>query len=447
VLLHGCVKIGPYLAKIRSLCKFVLKDPRRAGFIREISLFGTHDEIDADNAHVERELAAVISQAQNIQVLRLEPDCETLLSYWPNLAPAIASLRSVTRFHVKHIGERTEAMILTMRSPVTSAWAHFHTRDWSKDDPVDPDPSYHFQHFSETLETLSIVEFVSYRLSPSVLAQAKFPRLRTLTLETCNRPDIQAILDAFPNLSHFRWIADLDISLSRAEKTRQQNILNGGSGQGRSLDQLSIDIFVCYYSAVMLQVRYWHAGTLHVDHIPIFHTVMSSMQPTALSIRIAAANLEQGGFDGLSFPFPLVERMNLNVNLDRCLAPVADVLERLVDCLQEMSLVFLNLEIQHNNGLWDPYNVYAKPSYPTLDYIRGMDVDAYARLLAERIPTLENVFIHFRGTHTNVVRPSACLGINRSTDAETGVQIVTRVGDVGEMMGQGSSDVATIDCT
>lgn len=319
-LLSREVCLGRSLRKISSFCRFVLREERRALYIRRLWIRPINTPSDAplpeQVVRVFGALAKILLRAKNVEALTVD-EAENFLSYSPRLGVALASFSKLTELHLTGIGRQTQDAVIKMLSPVTTLELWYSLDEAFEEEAVivTPDPALLAQNFRATLERLTATcHFNEIVATPDLF----FPKVRYLSLTTGSmQSQLTQLMDAFPNISELVW-----------EDTRAENLLDDFDfddlridhdfnsqftvNRWSALDTISANIVACYYAAIQTHVRTWRLGYLDTSLTPYFHTMMELLQPSNIVLRIPAVVLESENALALFQGFT-TKRVNMTV--------------------------------------------------------------------------------------------------------------------------------------
>ncbi|KAH8104513.1 hypothetical protein BXZ70DRAFT_591466 [Cristinia sonorae] len=430
VLLSEKICVGHNILRLALFCRFVLKEQSRALHIRNLQIhpYDTHRFSSDIIARVLDALAVVIHRARNLEVLELNV-AENTLWWSPRLGSAISSLTKLKEISFNGIGTRVQVALMRMRSPVVSATLVYADEEKLLDATADtaivePDVTKPLQNFQQTLTSLHVTCYNGFDWDFSA---GSFPHVKKLEIVSGTSYVILiSFMLAFPNVSTFVWRdhrAYNGVDDNRIDESRAASLPHA-RGRWPALDILNATVFSCYHVGLASRVRQWIVGELDAASIAHFHAVIGLLRPFTIQLSATAALFEDDDAALRLFPTSDVQRLTLNVDLDRGEPTKAQHImqETLPRSLQSMPLTLLVLTYQHNipwrsdgqgavklitssaleidsdeEDADEPFSFVPYEDFTAFDPIRDyLDNTAFitnAYALASCIPTLEHIYL------------------------------------------------------
>ncbi|THH33268.1 hypothetical protein EUX98_g869 [Antrodiella citrinella] len=367
----------------RSMSDDEERDESRSALLRSL-----HLEIWEFNnlSCVSDDLVRVITNAQDLQTIWLDY-ADDLLTICDGLTNAFGSLRNLHCVTLHATREQGTLLLESMQSPVTSVTISFDEDFWSrgKNDNEAGEAATLFDGFAEYLIDLKLVH------PPSLSAYDGFqyPRVDLLSVETYywDTYDLADLTYTFPNLTRLRLDGDNTDSIDVDER-RLANMES--EYHWTSLHSLIADELITYSLALGCPVRFWGGVQIGAEvQLSRLWTCLNDIQPMHLSIMIFFSGFS---LDALSRIFPVAETSHLRVclYLNHCTLDMFQALDKFIESLENLSLVFLALEFDH-----DSFRENAKLEIPDPidNFLLPMGAWAFVHQLAERLPQVK--YIHF----------------------------------------------------
>ncbi|KAH8104515.1 hypothetical protein BXZ70DRAFT_592066 [Cristinia sonorae] len=406
VLLSGKVNIGKTLRLVSSFCAFVLRRESRASSIRHLHIrtVDTWPFADITISSVMYALSLVITRATRLETLHIT-EVDHFLSISPDIGPAISSLTTLTHLKLEWIGIKAQAMCMDMHSPISTVVLH----NLEASGILDPDPTVLLQNFQDTLVDVTIDIQPILERPVWVFSGASFPHVRSLKLVTRSvYQELLPFMKAFPNVSTFHWRDDRPYPTHWLPMLDQSHAYHLAATHGHwpELSVLNAPMLSCYIAGLQSRVRRYSMTIVGSGGDQWYQARLNSLlrliRPFALWLQTSAALFFNRDVMGW-FPVSSIKELRLKISTESVPASKAQYLMELVPyALRRMSLTSLVLTIQHIAEREEFYMVmidgtpvedHPSAKDPFYNYLDNTALVTTARLLADYIPTLEDVFL------------------------------------------------------
>ncbi|KAI0074640.1 hypothetical protein K474DRAFT_1515751 [Panus rudis PR-1116 ss-1] len=245
--------------------------------------------------------AKALGRCSNLRSLALIGGATDLLTSFPAITSALASLRSIRRVSVQYGNGRD--LLERMQSPV--AVVYFNDRPYGQLNPTGhPCPVVDvFRHMTSSLQALHI------RHPDLTLPTTSFPKLKTLMISHANIKDlgIAGLMEMFPNLQFlalgersgtvnvlWRMLSRHAHVIAEIEDMRISNIEIQRTKQWISLDTFCGDICFLYALAPVCPIRQIHLTSILEDsesHMKMWTTILGQSEAPAFILEATTSLL------------------------------------------------------------------------------------------------------------------------------------------------------------